>query len=375
MKTTRIARHKGLLLKSLSLIAGLPLVLLLTSCMTVGNKFTLAQVEKLQIGRTIMPEVRSLFGSPTREIHVATWTGRPGVHFGDETTATIWRYVHGSAQARSLQIDFDKEGKVVDYYYSSDFAVDKTAEPVKQDFNIFQAKEKIVAGKTAKAEVVSLLGNNYRLIPINKPNTSERWHYGFTDKCPKKMSDGSVWNKTCGKSLDIDFDSQGMVADVRGESDFPGDLARQAEAQQPKSPPPKSPQEEIIEASRPATNAEISSINTELQRRISPFTPDEIRNGAGGSRNRTEGGRTRTVTVQTLTASGYVKTDVFVKEGAQGVRLSDMLAGNVGAHVLTIRKRPNEPDSITFVDNHVYTTFQKTADGKWMVEKYKFVER
>lgn len=217
-------------------LATFMLLFLLPACATVGRGFDLGSVATVRVGETTMSEVRSQFGSPTTEIDVATWDYKR-MHFGDETTRTIWRYLYakgtiGSARSKFLQVDFDESGRVADYYYSSSFKGDKTESAAKRDFDIFLAKERIVEGTTSKPEVLSLLGDSYRVIPINKPGTAERWHYGFSAKSADETttmhtSAGAVTiDKIYGKSLDIDFDSRGIVCDIRGESDFPADKDR-----------------------------------------------------------------------------------------------------------------------------------------------------
>lgn len=236
MKKIEISHYGKVFLNHLLLVVSLLLIVFCTSCASVGRKFDLSQVQTLRIGETTMAEVRALFGNPLTEIDVDSW-GYKRMHFGDEETKTIWRYSYaigtiGYAQGKFLQVDFDQAGRVSDYYYSSDFGKEKTEEPEKKDFDIFQAKEGIVPGKTKKTDVISLLGDNYRMISIDKPGTAERWHYGFTGKSKdEKVSVGTSAgavniNKIYGKSLDIDFDSNGSVVDIRGESDFPADKDR-----------------------------------------------------------------------------------------------------------------------------------------------------
>lgn len=213
------------------------LPLLFTSCATVGTQFDSTNIDNITVAKTTTEDVRAWFGAPYTRIDVPTWEYKR-MHFGDEQAHTIWRYIYAkgtiaSAQGKSLQVEFDKDGIVTDYYYSSDFGKDKTDEPkVKKDFNIFLAREKVLINRTTKAQVLSLLGNNYRVININKPNVYERWHYGYTgkskhEKITAATSLGEVEiKKIYGKSLDIDFDINGVVVDIRGESDFPQDTDR-----------------------------------------------------------------------------------------------------------------------------------------------------
>lgn len=230
MKKNWISQHMKFLHNNSQLIAIPVVIILLTSCasFTIGEKFDSASVGSIRIEETTMTEVRSLFGYPWVIIDVDSWkTTR--MHFGDEDTKTLWRYMYGrvtsgDSPSKFLQVDFDQAGRVTDYYYSSDFDIDKTEETAEKDFNIFQANNQIIQGKTTKSDVIMLLGNNYQIIAINKPHTSERWHFGYSEI---GTSNGKVdSDKTYGKSLDIDFDSNGVVVDIRGESTFPADLRR-----------------------------------------------------------------------------------------------------------------------------------------------------
>lgn len=60
-------------------------VLLLTGCMTVGNKFDMAKVHQLQPGVSTRQDAVALLGPPTRIINSAT--GK---------TALEWRYSQGT---------------------------------------------------------------------------------------------------------------------------------------------------------------------------------------------------------------------------------------------------------------------------------------
>lgn len=224
--------------KAHHLLISMTLTLSLYSCATIGREFDLRNVSDLEVGKTTMAEARQLFGYPVTEIDVATW-GYKRAHFGDEDAVTIWRYLYakgtvGSAKARTLQIEFDKNGRVSDYYPSSSFEEDNLPDPKGKDFDIFKAQEDIVPGKTTKKQVLSLLGSGYRKIAINKPGTAERWHYGFTEKSEVEkqvagqLTSGApiVITKIYGKGLDVDFDKRGAVVHLRGESDFPRDKDR-----------------------------------------------------------------------------------------------------------------------------------------------------
>ena len=67
-------------------------------------------------------------------------------------------------------------------------------------------------GRTVKAEVSSLLGTNYDVLPFKKQGVAQRWYYAYSEK-----SRHSRW-------LAIDFDAKGTIQHIRGESDFPEDV-------------------------------------------------------------------------------------------------------------------------------------------------------
>lgn len=225
----RTPDRAGSLRSHIVLLTALSPVVFLASCVTVGSSFDSAPVRRICIGQSTMADVRAMLGNPRVVIDVATWDCKR-MHFGDENAKTFWRYYYaratiGGARVRFLQVDFDEREGVTDYYFSSSFQNDKTTEPEERDFDILLAKEQIVPGKTAQAEVLKLLGDNYAVVNVNKPGTSERWYYLFTRQSGEKQT-GSGVEKTYVKSLRIDFDKNGTVAHIRGASDFPADMAR-----------------------------------------------------------------------------------------------------------------------------------------------------
>ena len=233
-------RVKGIRKPLNLLILSLVGVTLLTYCASMGRQFQLEGVNQVTIGTTKMDEVRSLLGNPYNEIDVATW-GFKRMHFGDEKTTTIWNYIYASgsilgASSKILIVDFDNEGKVTNYSFNSNFGKDKTQTPKetdRKDFDIFLAKKKIISKKTTQAEVLSLLGNNYKEVSINKPGTKVRWTYVYTKQSKDEkvlVPISSVFsshnvevNKVYEKNLSIDFNANEIVIDVRGESTFPED--------------------------------------------------------------------------------------------------------------------------------------------------------
>ncbi len=190
-------------------------------------------VNQIFVKKTKMNEVRALLGNPLAEIDVAT-RGYKRMHFGDETTATIWRYLYAAgsvlgANSKFIQIEFDDEGKVADYSFTSSFAKDKMLVPKdnERDFDIFLARKKIIPQKTTQAQVSGLLGKSTKEVMINKPGTKIRWVYDYTKEIDHKgdmVTPNLLGNKEIfGKNLSIDFNAEGIVTDIRGESDFPED--------------------------------------------------------------------------------------------------------------------------------------------------------
>ena len=208
---------------------------MLTSCASVdvGRSFPSVNIAKLQAGTTTKAQVLEMFGSPFVRIDKAQWDC-PRVGFGDEETAVIFRYVHGHGNllysaARFLQVEFNEAGLLVDYHYSSAFRKDRTPEaPQEVNFDLFLARDRVVPGKTTRAEVSSLLGTNHVLLPFNKPGVAQRWHYGYSapSKTDHATIAGQEIEKRYGKSVDIDLDPAGIVLHRQGESDFPEDVAR-----------------------------------------------------------------------------------------------------------------------------------------------------
>jgi outer membrane protein assembly factor BamE (lipoprotein component of BamABCDE complex) len=208
---------------------------LLTSCIStsVGRNFPSASIAGLEVGSTTREQVIQKFGPPYERIDPANLRI---VHFGDDETAVILRYAYGHADmflfdgaGRSLQTEFNHAGLLVDYLYVSNFQEDRTANPAKEtNFDIFAARIQIIPGRTLQAGVISLMGANYRVLPFNKPGIAQRWYYAYSEqsRTEKTMAFGQTIPKTHSKWLAIDFDAQGTVQHVGGESDFPEDVAR-----------------------------------------------------------------------------------------------------------------------------------------------------
>jgi len=226
MKTTRLVLRQTTILCAL---------LLLTSCFSgsVGRNFLPANVTRLVIGTTTKAEILDQYGPPYERIDPANW---PAMHFGDDETAVILRYVYGHADLflfdgadRFLQVEFNHSGRLVDYVYISNFSEDRTGPSVcNKNFDVFSARTNIIPGTTFKAGVLALMGANHRVLPFNKPGIAQRWYYTYAEqsKTENTVSFGQTVPKTNEKWLAVDFDAQGMVRHVQGGSDFPEDVAR-----------------------------------------------------------------------------------------------------------------------------------------------------
>ena len=209
--------------------------ILLAGCVSaqIGRSFSAANVARLQVGTTTKIQVTELFGPSFVEIDQLAARKR-WLRFGDEDTVIILRHMHGygtlfDSDSRFLQTEFNAAGVLVDYHFTSTFPKEKTPHAAQEtNFDLLVARNAIVPGKTSQAQVVPLLGTNYVVLPFNKPGVAQRWHYGYMErsKTEKIKIAGKSIPKFRGKSVDIDFDAGGIVVHVRGESDFPEDLAR-----------------------------------------------------------------------------------------------------------------------------------------------------
>lgn len=207
----------------------------LTSCVSynAGTNFQMTGVRQLEVGTTTKVQVLQLFGPPIERIDAAQYKQRR-VHFGDEETVLIWRYTYLSeslmqAAVRFLQLEFDTSGRLVDLFYESDFSKDAiSARAKKTNFDISLAWHSIIPGKSTRSEVTALLGSDHSVLFFNKPGVSERWYYGYseTSEAETNRYAGKKTQKIYRKSLEIDFDAEGIVLHIKGESDFPDDLAR-----------------------------------------------------------------------------------------------------------------------------------------------------
>lgn len=204
-----------------------------------GRRFDLASAHNLRVGETTMAEVRSLFGNPYAEIDAAIWKG--GVmHFGDDDTRKMWYYRYGTPSVPvvaasgagghlwSLEVDLDSDGRVTDYWCSNNCDWPYFARAIRgqgTDFDILWVKENLLPQKATKLEVLSYLGDAYRVMSINKPGVQERWHYGYIG-FEKASLAGTAVDRCYQKSVDIDFDVDGVVVSVRGQSNFSEDKKR-----------------------------------------------------------------------------------------------------------------------------------------------------
>ena len=97
------------LVKILTLLIGF--ILLTSSCISLGKAFPESHVPAIKIGQTTKSEVRKLFGSP--------WLS------GNQDGELEWTYgnydysVFGERKAKNLVIQFDDNGVVTTYIFSS----------------------------------------------------------------------------------------------------------------------------------------------------------------------------------------------------------------------------------------------------------------
>lgn len=217
----------------LSYILIIAVAVVLTSCVsaTVGRSFDPAGVSRLQVGSTTKAEAIRLFGAPTVSIETANWPSRPA-HFGDANTALIWRYFYGHSRlfigsSRGLQVEFDSKGILVDYHFQDESRGSKPNSD--GDFDFYAARDRIVPGKTTQDEVRSLLGDRYAVVDFKQLGVAARWSFVHLERSKTEYVTfaGQRLKQTYGRSVQVDFGSQGIVLHVQGESDFPQDLGRQ----------------------------------------------------------------------------------------------------------------------------------------------------
>ena len=97
------------LAKILTLLTGL--LFLVSSCISLGENFPVSHVTTIKIGQTTRSEVRKLFGSP--------WLS------GNQDGELAWTYgnydysVFGERQAKDLVVQFDDNGIVTTYTFST----------------------------------------------------------------------------------------------------------------------------------------------------------------------------------------------------------------------------------------------------------------
>jgi hypothetical protein len=210
---------------------------LLTSCASLGQQFRLGGVDQITIGSTKMSEARAALGDPLREVDMTKFDVKR-MHFGDEKTTTTWIYLYASgsalaANSRVLTVDFDHDGVVADYSYTSTYGEDKIDLPKdwgKNNFDIFMARKEIIPGKTTREEVLSLLGNYARVMTIRKPGVKDRWVYFYEEKSKdekivvaRTLFGNEEIEKEYSKHVSIDFNPRDIVVDIRGGSSFPAD--------------------------------------------------------------------------------------------------------------------------------------------------------
>jgi outer membrane protein assembly factor BamE (lipoprotein component of BamABCDE complex) len=221
--------------RALNTAASAVVALLLASCASanLGRDFSTEQIGSLRVGETTKAEVLQKFGAPLVSIVVADWKCRR-VHFGDEQTTHIWRYLFGhgnllGSSGKSLQVEFDASGRVIDYVVDRSLAEAAARNEKARNFDLFKARDQIIPGKTPKADVLTLLGTNCVSEAFNQPLIAERIRYSHTQPAQEEWvyDFGVKARKIYGKSLNLLIDSEGRVLAVKGESDFVEDLNRQ----------------------------------------------------------------------------------------------------------------------------------------------------
>jgi hypothetical protein len=102
----------------------------MTSCGSaqVGRNFQPIGASRIEMGKTTKADVLEIFGEPFTVTEVTNWKC-PRAHFGHEEAALIWRYRYESSSlfsssAKSMQVEFDAAGRVIDYDCHSTFPED-----------------------------------------------------------------------------------------------------------------------------------------------------------------------------------------------------------------------------------------------------------
>lgn len=87
------------------------LLLMASSCATVGRKFPVDPVSQIQIGETTQQDINAIFGTP--------W--RTGLEDGRKTwTYGYYKYrLFGTTTTRDLVIRFDADGRVYSYTFNT----------------------------------------------------------------------------------------------------------------------------------------------------------------------------------------------------------------------------------------------------------------
>jgi hypothetical protein len=112
---SQIGRQTGIVF-TISMLLVLALTMTITGCITLGRKFPVDGISKIQKGKTTRTEIDQLFGTP--------W--RTGVDDGMRT----WTYAHyhyslfGEPRTRDLVVRFDNKGIVASYTFNSTYPED-----------------------------------------------------------------------------------------------------------------------------------------------------------------------------------------------------------------------------------------------------------
>lgn len=195
----------GKMKKMLLTCVGVVLAGSLAGC--AGTNFTRPDDAALRDGKTTIGQVRTSYGKPYRESQVVK----------NDQDVTLLSYAYattggtsletGVIPARSLELAFWKDTLVSNVFVSS----------FKDDASAFDASKRdaIVKGKTARAQVVELLGRpaGYAIYPAIKDKNGQALVYSY------HTTSGSAFNlKFAKKDLIVTVGQDGVVTDVNYES-------------------------------------------------------------------------------------------------------------------------------------------------------------
>lgn len=218
-------------------LIGTFLIIALFGCVTSSVVKDVKQeaVNQLRVGTTSKKEVYRTFGEPTYEYSILS-RGFHAKCFGYEAT---WQRAIYVTQTGNLQAEFDKKGKLVDYFYlsSEDIA---SLQDKRNVFSFTMALMKDVIG-AKKSDVPEIIGcKKHFTKTVNKEGVAVRWIYCYTDYVSAPYRTEREISKSIGsriieigtaykpdlrcRYLLVDFDPSNTVVSLRGESSFPSDM-------------------------------------------------------------------------------------------------------------------------------------------------------